>query len=274
MSNIYAGLSRNFLLKDIKNFAKIPLYVQDLNYDNFPGIWNLHNTSQFKKSSISNSGLRIVSQNLAVATGTSVNITIPQNVLANDIIIVATGAKNSTNGYMFNSTYKPSGFTFINNTESYDPDSVKGGMFYKIASGSESGTIINCPSLATGELWAGVLVVRGANTSQSIRSSSSIYEYSPRRLFCPANSLLISSVTLSKLITPLLFRGYYSSDTANNKLNSINATGILYAEYIQSFSKNTYAYTELETYNPNFYDFNSGVRSVLRSSISIVIVGA
>ena len=100
---------------------------------------------------------------------TNIDLTYPAGIQAGDVIVILAALEDSSPGPKFdNTTGKPAGFTFIQTAGTTETD-VWPGAFYKVATGSESGTI-NVPTVNSlaGRMAGVVARFSGVNTNSVI----------------------------------------------------------------------------------------------------------
>lgn len=117
-------------------------------------------------------GPRVIDYAITATNGTNttteIELTVPNNVFPNDLIIVFAGNDSDTVTTQWdNTTYKPAGYTLIRQISTATADA-SAAAFYKVANGTEGGKSITIPAQSLQDMWAGCVIVRGANTADPV----------------------------------------------------------------------------------------------------------
>jgi hypothetical protein len=176
MSSRYGGfrVGKKRILNDWDNrktpstMQPAPESIEEFDYATAQGVWNLNSTTQFPRWA----GPRTISNTTANSNGTttvsSLSITAPTGIQANELILIIAGNSNDTSTAQFNdSTLKPTGFTLIKTVGNATPD-CHVAAFYKVATGNEGGTSISIPAQSANHMWAMCLRIANVNTSSPI----------------------------------------------------------------------------------------------------------
>lgn len=134
----------------------------------YSGIWSP--TARYLAKAVEPEVARIVGYTTSrgTTTATSINIVAPTQIRQNDLIIITACNGNATDTAQFdNSTFKPTGFTLIQEVGNSVSDT-HCAAFYKVANGTEGGTTINVPAQSSDYMCATCFVIRGANVTNPI----------------------------------------------------------------------------------------------------------